>query len=161
MLANPKVKKLLVGLIIVVVGYMFVLPRFQASEATLEIPEHANPGPTYTLESQVFNLSTPLQEQRRYLKLQVAFEFEAEDVAFFLLAGEPLALQLEHFAEELGPKRPVIDDAVGTIVSGKSLEDVTTTAGREQLREELRAAVGAIVGEPPLINVYFTEFVTQ
>ena len=160
MLANPKAKKMIVGVLIVVIGYMFVLPRFQATEALpAGIPEGAGPGPTFTMEASVYNLSTPPQQKQRYLKLAVTLEFEAEDAAFFDLEGEPLKLEL--FSEEIEPKHPIIADAVGTIVAGKSLDDIATVAGREALRAELLERIGELVHEPHLINVYFTEFVFQ
>ena len=162
MLKNPKAKKAIVGVLIIVIGYMFVLPRFQATEALpIEIPEGAGPGPTYALEAAVYNLATPPQQQQRYLKLAVTFEFEAEDPAFFELEGEALKLELELFEEEVGVKHPIIVDAVGTLVQGKSLEDISTVVGREALRAEIVERVGELVVEPHLINVYFTEFVFQ
>ena len=159
MLANPKVKKGGIALIVLIFGYMFVLPKMQsANELPLEIPEHANPGPTYYLDSTVYNLLTPVAQQPRYLKLGVTFEFETEDVAFYFLEGEALKLALEHFSEELGPKRPIISDAVSTVVAAKSLEEISTVSGRAALKEELRVVVGEIVGEPHLIDVFFPEF---
>ena len=162
MLANPKAKKAIVGMLIIVIGYMFVLPRFQATEALpTEIPEGAGPGPTYALDAAVYNLSTPPQQQQRYLKLGVTFEFEAEDASFFELEGHALEAEVEHFNSEVGAKHPIIADAVGTIVAGRSLEDISTVVGREALRSELLERVGDLVHEPHLINVYFTEFVFQ
>lgn len=162
MLANPKAKKAIVGVLILAIGYFVLLPRFQAGEALApEVPEFPNPGPTYTLEAAVYNLNTPSAQQPRYLKLGVTFEFEADEVAFFFLSGEALALTLEEFAEELGPKRPIIDDAVSAIVGSKTLEDVASALGRQRLKDELREAIAAIVGEPVLLNVFFTEFVFQ
>lgn len=160
MLANPKIKKGLIGVLIVVIGYMFVLPRFQAAEL-IPAPEFPNPGPTLTLEGRVYNLDALSGEQQRYLKLGVVFEFETEDAAFLLLEGEPLTLALELFEEELHPKSPLIDDLVGAVVNGKTLDEIASPAGRQSLKDELMEGVGAIVGEPHLLNVYFTEFVFQ
>ena len=66
MLANPKAKKMIVGVLIIVIGYMFVLPRFQSTEALpTEIPEGAGPGPTYALAGTVYNLSSGPQQQQQ------------------------------------------------------------------------------------------------
>ena len=135
MLANPKAKKMIVGVLIIVIGYMFVLPRFQSTEALpTEIPEGAGPGPTYALAGTVYNLSAVSPEQQSYLKLALTFEFEAEDASFFELEGEAREHEVERFREELAPKQPIIADAVGTIVAGKTLADVSTAVGREALR---------------------------
>lgn len=161
MLANRTVRMGLVGVLIVVIGYMFVLPRMQSSDAEAAVPEHPNPGPTYTLEAKVYNLLTPAAQTQRYLKVGMVFEFEAEDPAFFELEGEALAVELEHFAETLAPKRPILEDAVGGLVASKTLDDISTALGRQQFKDELREAVGGIVGEPQLLTVYLTEFVFQ
>lgn len=162
MLQNPKAKKAIVGILIVVIGYMFVLPRFQATEALpTEIPEGAGPGPTYPIEASVYNLATVPQQQQRYLKLAVTLEFEAEDVSFFELEGHTLEAEIEHFRSVVGAKHPIIADAVGRLVQGKTLEEISTVVGREALREELLEEVGGLIHEPHLINVYFTEFVFQ
>ena len=162
MLKNPKIRMAVVGLLIVVVGYMFVLPKMQGgSAAAPAIPEHPNPGPTYTVAAKVYNLLTPTAQQPRYLKLGVVLEFEATEPAFVLLEGEALQAALDLFAEELGPKAPLIDDAVGTIISRRSLDDAASALGREQLKAELKETIAEIVGEPLLLSVYFTEFVYQ
>ncbi len=162
MLANPKVKKGGIALIVLIFGYMFVLPKMQsANELPLEIPEHANPGHTYHLESTVYNLLTPLAQQPRYLKLGVTFEFETEDVAFYFLEGEALEVALEHFSEELGPKVPIISDAVSALVAAKTLEEISSVNGRASLKTELQTIVAEIVGEPHLTNIFFPEYLFQ
>ncbi len=56
---------------------------------------------------------------------------------------------------------PVLDDAVITMVSTKSYEDLYTADGKEALRQELMQVIASRVSEYHLMNVYFTEFVVQ
>ena len=161
MLKNPKAKKGLIVVVILAVAYFIVLPRFRGSAAEVTLPEHPNPGPTYTLEASVYNLLTPASQPPRFIKLGVVFEFATADKNFFLLTGAALQAALATFAAELAPKAPVIEDAVNAIVSSKVLQDVSTPLGRDQLKQEIKSRVAEIVGEPELLNVYFTDLVTQ
>lgn len=154
--------KIVLLLVVLAAGYFYVYPNYFAAETEgVELPDHPNPGPTYTVGPAVHNLTVEPGGPARFVKIAVVLEFAAADPAFQLLVGEPLHLALDEFAEELGPKKPIIEDAVGRIVSAKTVADFATVAGRDVLKEEIQAAVEAIVGEPELANVYFTEFVTQ
>ncbi len=160
-LKNPKAKKGIILLVVLAAAYFVVWPRLQGDTSEIELPAHPNPGPTYTVGPRVYNLTVPAGEPPRFVKLAAVFEFAEEEPAFFLLEGEALHAALESFAEELGPKRPVIEDAVGSTVSAETYEDLATVAGRERLKEELSKAVAVAVGEPELLTVYLTEFVIQ
>lgn len=64
---------------------------------------------------------------------------------------------------ELKAKEPQIRDAVIRVLSSKKSEEVLTPEGKEALKEELVEALNEAVGfdEPPITNVYFTEFIVQ
>ena len=115
-------------------------------------------GPHITLDDRVFALVSSV-EAPRYVKLRIVLEFETEDPSWFELSGEALVLRLEEFAEEV----PIvlIEDAITTTVSRKSADDLASPEGRETLRQEIRDAVTAMLGEPPVRRVLFTNFVTQ
>lgn len=73
-------------------------------------------------------------------------------------AADPFALP-----PELSMKAPMINDAIIKILSSKSAEQVLTVEGKETLKEELIEAVNDAIGfeEPPIVNIYFTEFIVQ
>lgn len=73
-------------------------------------------------------------------------------------AADPTALP-----PELKAKEPQIRDAVIRVLSSKKAEDVLTPEGKESLKEELVEALNEAVAfdEPPVTNVYFTEFIVQ
>lgn len=115
-------------------------------------------GPYLTLEDRVFTLVSP-PDAPRYVKLQVVLEFETEDEEWFHLTGEALEEELEEIREEL----PVylLEDAVTSVVSSKTIADISSPQGKDELREELHAVVTALLPEQHLGRVMFTNFITQ
>lgn len=149
--------------------FFFVLPSSGSAneEGEGEVVAEPTPvhvegklGPHIVLDNRVFTLMGP-SEAPRYAKIQVVVEFETIDPTWFELAGEALEERLHEFSEEIGTGRQLLEDAITTIVSGKSFSDVSTTAGKDALREEIRAAVAALIEEPAVRRVLFTNFITQ
>lgn len=74
-------------------------------------------------------------------------------------------LQLEMNAESLRPeleaRKPQIMDLIISILSSKTLEDVTSTVGRNRLKRELIDRINAELVTGKIVNIYFTEFVIQ
>ncbi len=68
---------------------------------------------------------------------------------------------LAHFDEEIGTGRQLIEDAVTSIVTGKTVEEIATPAGKDELRDEIRHAVEELIPEPHVRRVLFTNFITQ
>ena len=151
-------------------------------DATSEVTSEATPvavdgrlGPHITLEGRVFNLLAAAGEPPAYLKLETVIEFETfdEQWAFVLhgcvfvpgsggsaCAAEEHAL-LTTFEEEIGTGRQLIEDAVTSIVGGKTVDEIATPEGKDTLREEIREAVEMVILEPRVRRVLFTDFVTQ
>jgi flagellar FliL protein len=115
-------------------------------------------GPHITLEDRVFTLLSPV-DAPRYAKLQIVLEFETEDPTWFEISGEALERRLEEFREEI----PValLEDAITSAVSSKTVEDLATPEGKDGLREDIRIAVDALLPEPHVRRVLFTNFITQ
>jgi flagellar protein FliL len=63
----------------------------------------------------------------------------------------------------LGKRLPMIRDAVITVLSSKKGEDLLSVAGKEALKEELVETINEAIGldDPPVIAVYFQDFVVQ
>lgn len=115
-------------------------------------------GPHLKMADRVFTLLSAV-DTPRYLKLQVVLEFETDDESWFELAGEALEEALEAFHEEM----PVflIEDAITSAVSAKTVLDISTPEGKNQLREEIRLAIAALLPEEHIRRVLFTNFITQ
>ncbi|MDP2077985.1 MAG: flagellar basal body-associated protein FliL [Sulfuricurvum sp.] len=92
----------------------------------------------------VFTVNLLSESGRRYLKVEMNLELE----------GEELALELE-------TKKPVLRDVIIRILSGKSLEEVSTIRGKETLKEEIIGDLNQRVKDGKIKNVYFTDFVVQ
>jgi len=128
-------------------------------------------GPRITLESRVFNLLATPGEKQSYVKLETVIEFETDDAAWAdVMLGCPSdphscgpaeEALLEEFAHHIGSGLTLIEDAITSIVSSKSLAEVSTPEGKEALREEIRAAVAELIPHPHVHRVLFTDFVTQ
>lgn len=92
----------------------------------------------------LFTVNLLSESGRRYLKVEMNLELE----------GEELALELE-------TKKPVLRDVIIRILSGKSLEEVSTIKGKETLKEEIVTDLNQRVKDGQIKNVYFTDFVVQ
>lgn len=68
---------------------------------------------------------------------------------------------LHEFELEIGTGRQLIEDAVTTLVSAKTAEELATTAGKEALKEEIRRAVEHLIEEPRVTRVLFLNFIMQ
>jgi flagellar basal body-associated protein FliL len=132
-------------------------------------------GPHITLGGRVFNLLVVSGEPPAYLKLETVIEFETFDdqwayvlhgCVFVPGSGGSACAEEEHtllatFEEEIGTGRQLIEDAVTSIVSGKTAGEIATPEGKDELREEIRQAVEMVIREPRVRRVLFTDFVTQ
>jgi flagellar basal body-associated protein FliL len=69
---------------------------------------------------------------------------------------------LEAFSREIGTGRQLIEDAVTSIVSAQTPEAISTPAGKEALRAEIRDAVNELLGgRHTVTRVLFLNFIQQ
>jgi flagellar FliL protein len=92
----------------------------------------------------LFTVNLLSESGRRYLKVEMNLELEGEELA-----------------HELETKKPVLRDVIIRILSGKSLEEVSTIKGKETLKEEILVDLNQRVKDGKIKNVYFTDFVVQ
>lgn len=118
------------------------------------------PRPTLTLEERVLNLKAP-SSSPNYVKAVIALEFEDPKHKWVGLKGEALAAKNEHFAEELRPELHRVWDIITSVVGGKTVDDVSTTEGKEKLKEQLLQSINAELHNEKVENVYFVTFITQ
>lgn len=130
----------------------------EAEEEFVAVHVEGKLGPHVLLSDRVFTLISPI-ETPRYVKLQVVLVFETDDESWFELAGEALEERLEEFHEEM--PLLLLEDAVTSTVSAKSVADISTPAGKEQLRAEILAAIKELLPEEHIYRVLFTNFITQ
>ena len=83
-------------------------------------------------------------EGQRYLKAVMQFEVD-----------NPTA------ESEIQEKLPQIRDEILMILSNKTFEDISTTAGKRMVKREIASAVNKYLTGGQITQVYFTEFVVQ
>ena len=134
---------LVVAIIAFIIVYKVLLapPEGPAEEKKVSKDEYF--GKLFSFEEPIIvNLAET--KGQRYLKVNVQFEVNDDKVI-----------------EELKMRTPLILDLLITILSSKTIEDVTHTVGRNRLRREIIDKSNAELVSGKVINVFFTEFVIQ
>ncbi|HWF62702.1 MAG TPA: flagellar basal body-associated FliL family protein [Nitrospira sp.] len=112
------------------------------NEADGKRGQAASPGAMFDLDPFIVNLAdTP---EVRYLKLTLKLEVDSEAVV-----------------AELSARIPQIRDAILVLLSSKDVNEVRTTQGKFQLRDEITQRVNGLLKKPGVRSAYFTEFVVQ
>jgi len=83
-------------------------------------------------------------QELRYLKVKVEMEMAAPAVK-----------------AELDARLPPIRDAVLVLLSAKTLQDIQDVQGKNQLKDEILAAINKIIPPGKIAKIYFTDFVVQ
>jgi flagellar FliL protein len=119
------------------------------SEAKAEAGGHGAPkegevgvSGVYPLEPFIVNIYDG--QEIRYLKLKVEFELANAQVK-----------------SELDAKVAPLRDAILILLTTKTMQEIQDLQGKNQLREQILAAVGKIVPPDKVTKVYFTDFVVQ
>lgn len=141
--------------------YFVALPALQGTAQGADAaghedgPQAPGSGPMYHLKERVLNLAD--RGARRYVKIGLALEFERP--ADWQDQGGSHGQS--SFASEIEQRAPLLNDALTTIVTAKTTEQLASPQGKESLKEELRTQFNAILGEPRVLYVYFNEFLIQ
>lgn len=104
--------------------------------------DYANIGPMYPLESFTLNLLS--DGGARYVKCTMQLEQNTD------------LLQ-----PELDKKMAVIRDVIIRTLTSKTFEEVSTTKGKEHLKDELVGKINEVLTDGFVKNIYFTDFVVQ
>ncbi|RAX56675.1 flagellar basal body protein FliL [Helicobacter monodelphidis] len=99
-------------------------------------------GPIYGLDQLIVNLSS--QSGRRYLKTTINLELSSEKLM-----------------PELDTKRPAIRDTLISVLSSKTIEEISTAKGKDKLKDELVERINESLVDGKISNLFFTEFVIQ
>lgn len=131
--------------------------------AVTSLPETAEftpgEGVMVNLSTKIINLLDPTG--RRYIRVTIVVEFAPDNPEYASLAEEEKTAYLTSFQEELGSRTPIMDDAVITLLSTKTYENLYTAEGKENLRLELLQTLSQRLPDLHIISIYFTEFVVQ
>ncbi|WP_300365558.1 flagellar basal body-associated protein FliL [Hydrogenimonas sp.] len=104
--------------------------------------EDAGVGPMYPLDKFTVNLMS--ENGRRFLVVKMNLEEDSEELT-----------------PELDKKTPLVRDVVISILSSKTVEEITTAKGKEKLKDEIIAQINRHLDDGEIRHIYFTEFVIQ
>lgn len=128
---------------LLVVRFAFAPATDEGQGKTTEAEEKAFYGYLFSFdEAIIVNLAET--NGQRYLKVNLQLEMSAE------------ALR-----EELTARRAQLLDLVISILSSKTIDEVSSTIGRNRLKREIIDKLNAEIVTGKIVNIYFTEFVIQ
>jgi flagellar basal body-associated protein FliL len=122
-------------------------------------------GVMVNMATKIINLSDP--NSRKYIRVTIVLEFEppsAEEVKKAAKSGGEGGTTLtpeQEMQNKLNALMPMMDDAVISLLSTKTYDELYTADGKEKLRNEVKDAIQERLSEYKLMSVYFTEFVVQ
>lgn len=99
-------------------------------------------GPIYQLDQFIVNLLS--QGGRRYLKINIGLEMTTANLE-----------------NELNVKRAPVRDIIIEILTSKSPEDISTTRGKDKLKEEIVQRLNEILVDGKIRNVFLTDMAIQ
>ena len=152
--STPKRKRVPINLIITVILFLCLIGGGSyawksglfsggSDEATLiEQEGKQEMGPIYSLETFIVNLVGG--RGKNYLKAKVELELDSEKTE-----------------AEISKRLPQVRDAILTMLSSKSNEDINTLEGKFQLRAEIISTLNQYLKTGKVKNVYFTDFIVQ
>ena len=117
-------------------------PAAQATAKSVRKSDFTHIGPMYPLDQFIVNLFS--EDGSRYLKTTINLE-----------------MSIPELSTELDAKKPLIRDIIIKALSAKSYEEISTIAGKENLKDEIVANVNAVLKDGKINNVFFTDFVIQ
>jgi flagellar FliL protein len=115
----------------------------------------------YATRERVVNLAD--KGGYRYLKVEVVLEVALphSKPGDKLPKGEAAQELQKELEAELAPLKPKLEDAITTVLTSKTADELMTPEGKQRLRDELRAKLDRISTDHPIMGVYFTQFIIQ
>jgi len=108
-----------------------------------QVNEGGGIGPLYPMENFIVNMAD--SGGSRYLR--VTLQLELDDT--------------KKFPEALDMRKPQLRDAILTVLASKRYEEISSAQGKLILKQELLRRINSLVTEGTIVNIYFTEFVSQ
>lgn len=132
-----------------VVTLLFLAPKSKVVTTTRVVNTSSTMqmGPTYTLPDRIVNLADP--GASRYLKISIVLAFSA-------------SLDSQGAVNKaMAQNMTVLQDTLTTLLSSQTTTVLSTTAGKEALKQEIIQQCGQVLGSVHLTSVYFLDFIMQ
>jgi flagellar FliL protein len=162
---RPKIKLIVVAIVVLILivagaaGYFFIVKKDSGSKETTaketsvkekntekkaDVTESKKSGPSsvYSIGAIIVNLAD--QEAQKYLKVQIALELSSP--------------KLE---EEIKKREPQIKDIIISVLSSKTMADVSNPQGKIALKQEIMKRINLSLVEGEVTDMFFSEFVIQ
>jgi flagellar FliL protein len=104
---------------------------------------YTNLGVLFPLDKVIVNLQTD-GVKKRYLRVEISLEFDNPAMS-----------------EEANMKLPVIKDLIISILTSKSMEDVSTFKGKDRIKDEILSELSTVFVDGKVTDIFFTDFVIQ
>lgn len=132
--------------------YLLIAPRLmaageQAAQKNLPTPPSYELGPTATLDTRVVNLADP--GAARYLKITV------------VLAFSPVLDHQDVVANTVKERTTILQDILTSTLGDMTTQQLSTSAGKEALKQMLKTKFSAILVEDHIVDIFFPDFVMQ
>lgn len=122
-------------------------------------PKDGQHGPMLALDERVINLQNG--GTYHYAKIGITVELRPPTADFYSLDGTARATAEKTILTGEQGAVPLLLDAVGTIVSSKSSNDLIADNGRASLKSQILDAMRGVLGQREVLDVYFTDLVMQ
>ena len=135
-------------------------PTPQAAPAP-EAQAEPFPGFIYSVKDKVVNLGDP--GAKRYLKVTISLQVPESPEAAAKRKTPPTPEDEKKFDEEFNSRfGPQVNDVLVSVLSSKRTDDLTSTDGKERLREELRGRINSFLPrDQKVTKVFLQDFVIQ
>jgi flagellar FliL protein len=123
-----------------------ILPRTQAGPgdgAHAVAAEHREPGQIHLIDNIIVNPAGT--NGTRYLSTSIGLEVE----------------KAAEMAEKMEELTPIMRDILIAVLSSKTLDDLSSSQAREQMRVEIQRGINAAIAPEKVIKVYFVDYVLQ
>jgi flagellar FliL protein len=164
------------GLAVVAVLVMFVLPKVTGGAVQIQIgggakaaatvsptatPEADGPprGVPVTLGERVVNLADP--GGFRYIKTEIVLSLAEPGVDVSKLSAAKMTEETNKLDAELTPIKPEIQDTITSVLTSKTVADVSTTDGKDAIKAELMDKLAPLLDNVQIVAVYFAQFLIQ
>lgn len=106
-------------------------------------PVEADESVIVSLDHFIVNVASDIGDTR-YLKVEIKLELESSAME-----------------KEVENRTPKIKDSIVTILTNKSVADISDVNGKLRLKEEIKARLNAFLKSGKIKEVYFTDFIIQ
>jgi flagellar basal body-associated protein FliL len=139
----------------------FTMLSPKAAPPAVPDPSPGQLGPMLALDSSVINLSDTTASGFKYAKVGVTVELRPSTSSFYSLHGTDRTKSETTELASYNQLVPVLDDTVGTVVSGEDSSKLDSIDGRAKLKADLLTAIRKVLGDKVVIDVFLTAFVMQ